>query len=126
MNTCSPVSVGEIPTDCGKKAFDRNLASYLFAAVRSDLSAVQQGVQLCHATALAAANGGLDPDTRFVLVSVKNKDELLLLAASLAEDGIAFDLFEEPDYQIGPSALATHKIKFKSGKRFSRLPLWSP
>lgn len=116
---------GDIPAGLGKQAFDRSEASYLFAAVRQDLPPAIQGVQLCHATATAAAAGGLREDTRFVIVSVKDQEQLLELARQLDHDGVAFSMFEEPDYGIGYSALATHVAGVKTGKRFSRMPLWS-
>jgi hypothetical protein len=107
-----------------KQAFDRKQAIYLFAAVRADLPPTVQGVQLCHAIAQASSQGGLTPDTRFVIVSVPDQAALFALASNLDKDRTQFCLFDEPDYDYGPTALATHPGDFRSGRRFSRLALW--
>lgn len=96
----------------------------LFIAVRADLPPAIAGVQACHAVAQAVAGRHLDDDTHFVLVEVPGQKELLDLARQLYEDGQEFRLFDEPDYNLGPTALATPPGNRRSGKRFSKWPLW--
>lgn len=96
----------------------------LFIAVRADLPPAIAGVQACHAVAQAVAGRELDEDTHFVLVEVPGQKELLDLAVQLNEDGQDFRLFDEPDDNMGPTALATPPGDRKSGKRFSKWPLW--
>lgn len=109
----------------GKVPFDRKASSYLFAAVRSDLPPAIQGVQLCHAVARASAQGGLQEDTRFVLVRVPDQVALFDLAHALFRDGLNPCVFEEPDHGIGASALALPVGSSRHGRRFAALPLWS-
>lgn len=118
-------TAGLAPAVIGKQAFDRQRASYLFAAVRADLPKSVQGVQICHAVAQAAACGGLTSDTRFVLTVVPDQAALFALARRLADDGLSPCVFEEPDYDIGASALALPPGPVRQGRRLSHLPLWS-
>lgn len=96
----------------------------LFIAVRADLPPATAAVQACHAVARAVAGRELDDDTHFVLVEVPGKEELLGLAERLSTDGQQFELFSEPDDNLGPTALATPAGCRKAGKRFAKWPLW--
>jgi hypothetical protein len=96
----------------------------LFIAVRADLPPAIAGVQACHAVARAVAGKALAEDTHFVLVEVPRQDDLLRLADQLEADGQTFELFDEPDDQLGPTALATPPGDKRTGRRFARWPLW--
>jgi len=97
-----------MPASLGKVPFDRSSARYCYVLVRADLSFEQQAVQATHAGMRAVAeHGNLSEDTRLALLSVKDQDHLLECAGSLVDAGIPFSLFEEPDYSMGASALAT-------------------
>ena len=96
----------------------------LFIAVRADLPPAIAGVQACHAVAKAVSGRHLPDNTHFVLVQVPSKEELLSLAKKLYDDGSEFELFFEPDYDLGETALATPPGDRKKGKRFSKYPLW--
>ena len=109
----------------GKQAFDKEKALYTHVVVRQDLSPEQQMVQAIHAAASATAEfGGLTSDTRLVLLSVRNQDELQHLACQLNEKSIPFHMFHEPDYGVGFSALATPPDTMKNRKAFKKLSLW--
>lgn len=97
----------------------------LFIAVRNDLPPAVAGVQACHAVARAVAGRELADDTHFVLVGVPSQDALLKLANQLDYDGQPYALFDEPDDNLGPTALATPPGSKAAGKRFSRWPLWT-
>lgn len=102
-----------------------NTPSRLFIAVRNDLPPAIAGVQACHAVARAVAGRGLAEDTHFVLVGVPSQDALLKLANQLDYDGQPYALFDEPDDNLGPTALATPPGDKSAGKRFSKWPLWT-
>lgn len=97
----------------------------LFIAVRNDLPPAVAGVQACHAVARAVAGRPLDEDTHFVLVGVPDQGTLMALADQLNFDGQAYELFDEPDDDLGPTALATPPGNKQAGKRFAKWPLWT-
>lgn len=109
----------------GKQSFDRNTAMYSHVVVRADLSPAQQVVQAIHAgMSVTAQYGGLQEDTRLVLLSVKDQQELSELAGKLESNQIPFSMFHEPDYGVGYSALATPPDVLKNRKAFKKLKLW--
>lgn len=110
----------------GKVDFNRKEASYIYILIRKDLSLAQQGVQAVHAGMQAVhKHGGLKEDTRLVMLSVKNEEELLLWKNKTDFNGLSNELFFEPDYDMGWSALATAPINHKDGKMFKKLEKWS-
>ena len=117
---------GHVPADgIGKQPFCREQARYCYVLIREDLSPEQQTVQAIHAAMAATAeHGGLTPDTRLALLSVKDQPHLLTLAGQLEQSGARFSLFEEPDHGIGFSALATAPGFHKDFRLLHRLPLW--
>lgn len=98
--------------------------SRLFIAVRNDLPPAIAGVQACHAVARAVAERKLEDDTHFVLVGVPDQNALLRLAQQLDDDFQPYALFEEPDDNLGYTALATPPSMKSAGKRFSKFSLW--
>lgn len=123
--TVSPFA-GQVPADgLGKQPFCREQAKYCYVLIREDLSPEQQTVQAIHAAMAATAeHGGLTPDTRLALLSVKDQSHLLTLAGKLEQSGAQFSLFEEPDHGIGFSALATAPGFHRDFRLLHRLPLW--
>jgi len=92
----------------GKVPFDRATATYSYVLVRQDLSLEQQLVQAVHAGMKAVNDHGqLCPDTRLAVLSVRDQAHLLACAGDLHDAGVGFSVFEEPDYAMGASALAT-------------------
>lgn len=117
---------GKEGSSVGKVPFDRQQATYCHVLVRADIPLPQQAVQAIHAAmAATAAYGGLRGDTRLALLQVRDQDELLAYADRLADKGVAFALFDEPDYGMGASALATAPGPVAQGRCLSRLPLWA-
>ena len=110
-----------------KKPFDRATARYMYVLIRTDLTPAQQTVQAIHAGMQAVAqHGGLTHDTRLSLLSVHSLEELEEWARRCHEQGISFELFHEPDHDIGWSALATAPISAEQGRVFRRARLWTP
>lgn len=111
----------------GKYTKDRDQKKYVYILIRDDLSIVQQGVQIAHAGMLAISrHGGLDEDTRLVVLKVKDQDHLLEYENISLNEGLKFEKFFEPDHKIGWSALSTAPIERNDGRIFKNLPLWSP
>lgn len=112
-------------SNVGKMPFDRATAQYTHVVIRRDISVEQQVVQGIHAAMAATAQfGGLTSETRLVLMSVEDEEELLSLADKLHYSNIEFSLFKEPDYKMGFSALATSPGIISDRKMFKKLPLW--
>lgn len=122
----SPSAAGLVPAAVvGKMAFDRQTATYSYVLIRSDLSIEQQLVQAVHAGMKAVGeHGNLCPDTRLAVLAVRDRAHLLQCAGELADAGIAFSLFEEPDYAMGASALATAPGPSLNLRCLKKLPLF--
>lgn len=111
----------------GKVEFDKERSTYVYILVRDDLTVAQQGVQVAHAGMLAVSkHGGLQEDTRLVILKVKDQDQLLSYFDMSKNYGLKAERFYEPDYDIFWSAMSTAPISREEGKIFKKLPLWKP
>lgn len=109
----------------GKVPFDKAAATYSYVLVRRDLSLEQQLVQAVHAGMKAVNDHGqLCPDTRLAVLSVRDQAHLLACAGELHDAGIGFSIFEEPDYAMGASALATAPGPALRLRCLKKLPLF--
>lgn len=99
---------------------------YFYVFVRRDISLAQQIVQTNHATyemAVRFANPNLQ--TSIVLIGVADKTELEQVMERLDRYKIAYQKFEEPDFDMGLSAVATLPILTKrQRKALSIYKLW--
>ncbi len=82
---------------------------YIF--VREDLTTPQKIVQASHA-ALEAGFAYNKPEgsTHIVLMGAKNQEELLKIRKRLGNCGIESQIFYEPDYNTGYTAIATKPL----------------
>jgi hypothetical protein len=82
---------------------------YIF--IREDLSQAQKIVQASHA-ALEAGFVYDQPNgsTHIVLIGAKNQEALLGVRQHLENCGIDFQIFHEPDYDTGYTAIATKPL----------------
>lgn len=99
---------------------------YTYVLVREDIPLAQQMVQACH----AALEAGFAFDapavtSSLIVLTVPNREALLAARERLERYGIRSELFFEPDWQMGYSALATEPIAERK-KRFalSKYPLF--
>ncbi len=87
---------------------------YTYVLVRRDLSLPQQMVQACHAALEAGFAFTAPAETSSVIVcTVADKAELLAAAERLERYGIEAQLFFEPDFEMGYSALASRPLLTK-------------
>lgn len=95
---------------------------YIF--IREDLSKPQQIVQASHA-ALEAGFTFQKPKTttHIVLIGTKNQAELRETAEYLERHGIEFEMFFEPDYDTGYTAIATRPLFGKERRPLKRFQL---
>jgi len=80
---------------------------YVYVFVRQDMSKEYQIVQACHACLEVEK---VPAETHLILIGVKNQLELLEVAEKLTAKAIGFEMFFEPDYETGHSALTTEPI----------------
>lgn len=99
---------------------------YIYVLVRSDIPQEQQMVQACH----AAAEAGFAFDApavtaSLIVVTVPSREALLEAQERLVRYGIRSEMFFEPSWEMGYSALATEPI-LERKKRFalSTYPLY--
>lgn len=96
---------------------------YIF--IREDLSHAYQIVQAAHATHQAGIRfGGTETPTHFVLIGAKNEKALEKIAMELEINGIEFEMFYEPDYNTGYTAIATKPLYGDQRKLFKKYNLY--
>jgi hypothetical protein len=98
----------------------------IYVLVRTDISVEQQVVQAAHAAAEAgrlfySLEHGI---ASLIVLSVPNKDALYRAATQLQALGIAHDVFFEPDWEMGHSALGTRPLLDSERKLMKGWPLW--
>ena len=100
----------------------------LYVLVRTDIPAAQQMVQAAHAAA-EAARTFYRPEhgiASLIVLAVADKARLHQAQRQLQAKGIDCELFHEPDFGIGDSALATQPLRDEQRKHLRRWPLWAP
>ena len=84
---------------------------YTYIFVRQDLRLPQQIVQASHAALEAGFRFQKPEETSFiVLIGAKNEQELHKIAKHLSRHEIEFEMFFEPDYDTGYTAIATQPL----------------
>lgn len=81
---------------------------YTYLFIRRDLSKPQQIVQASHA-ALQAGNR-FGAHSHLVLIAVESEDELTKAADHLEQHDIEFEMFHEPDFDTGHTAICTRPL----------------
>jgi hypothetical protein len=99
---------------------------YTYVLVRRDISLAQQLVQSNHASweaGLAFESPG--HTCSMVICTVADQNELLEAAERLHRHGIEHQVFFEPDFGMGYSALCTRALTTKKERyAMSKYPLW--
>lgn len=92
---------------------------YIYVLVREDISIAQQLVQGCHAASEAGAsfNGDLR-NSSLIVCTVPDREALIAARARMARYGIRTEMFYEPSWGMGYSALASEPISSKK-QRFA-------
>jgi hypothetical protein len=92
---------------------------YTYVLVREDIALEQQMVQACHAALEAGFAFDAPPTTSSLIVcTVPDKEALLAARERLSRYGIRTEMFFEPDWEMGFSALATEPLSERK-KRFA-------
>ncbi len=95
---------------------------YIF--VREDLSHPQQIVQASHAASEASFRFEKpEQPLHIVLCGVKDQHHLMNVAQYLGRHGIEFELFFEPDYDTGNTAIATQPLYDQQRKPLRKFKL---
>jgi hypothetical protein len=94
--------------------------------VRQDISLAQQIVQSNHATYEVARRYPLNPDIipSCIVIGVPDKTALYRVIDKLHKNNIPFQAFNEPDYNMGLSAVATAPLDQEQRKVLSNYRLW--
>lgn len=95
---------------------------YTYLFIRTDLSAPKQIVQASHAAHNAGTRFG--DHSHMVLSGAKDERQLLKIAEYLDGREIDYEIFHEPDYDTGYTAICTRPLKGEERsamKRFSLL-----
>ncbi len=97
----------------------------MYVAVREDLTHPQQVVQACHAVieAVQSTPPETDETPNVIVCAVSDERQLLGLAARLAREGIAFQVFSEPNMAGQRTALATEAVRGDRRRAFRNLRL---
>lgn len=99
---------------------------YTYVLIRRDISLAQQVVQSNHAAWEAGLAFEAPAQTCSIVVcSVAGQKELLEAAGRLHRYGIEHQVFFEPDFGMGYSALCTRALASKKERYvLSKYPLW--
>ncbi len=98
----------------------------IYVFVRTDISVEQQMVQAAHAAA-EAARLYYQPDhgiASLIILAVPNRQALYRAATQVEALGIAYELFFEPDWDMGHSALGTRPLLDTERPLLRGWPLW--
>lgn len=98
----------------------------IYVFVRTDISPEQQMVQAAHAAA-EASRLHYRPEhgiASLIVLAVPNKESLYRAATQLEALGIAHELFFEPDWEMGHSAMATRPLLDSERPLLRGWPLW--
>ena len=98
---------------------------YVYVFIRKDISYEQQLVQAAHAALeLGMKYPNIKDQCSIVIVGVKNKNELLKVSNRLKDNNVDFEMFFEPDFDMGESALATRPIVGEERLLFKKYNLY--
>ena len=106
--------------------YDDEAKTTIYVVIRTDIRIEQQVVQAIHAGA-EAGRSFYQPEhgiASLVLLAVPNLEGLLALRAKLGLKNVRTELFYEPDFNMGHSALATEPLGQGRRKYLRGLPLW--
>lgn len=81
---------------------------YTYLFIRRDLSGPQQIVQAAHAAHQAGERFG--SHSHMVLIDISCEEDLYKAADHLEQHGIQFEMFHEPDYDTGHTAICTQPL----------------
>lgn len=94
--------------------------------MRQDISLAQQLVQSNHATFEVARRLPFDPNSfpSVVVIGVPDKNALLRVISKLTTNNLQFQTFEEPDFDMGLSAVATVPLDETQRRVLGNYRLW--
>lgn len=96
------------------------MTPYIYVFIRKDLTPEQMIVQSCHACLeLPKA----PKETHLILLGIRNESELVKTSQMLDSKGIKHQMFFEPDYSTGFTAIATEPCYGARRRTFSKYRL---
>ena len=99
---------------------------YVYVVVRKDMSPEMQMVQSCHATLeVGFKSESYKVVTNLVLFEIDNEKDLIDCSVKLQLEELDYEMFFEPDNQLGYTALATLPTYERRIKAFNGLKLWT-
>lgn len=96
--------------------------TYVF--VRTDIPLEDQLCQVGHACLVAGKEFGAGDRCNIVLNAVRTQSELLHVADYLYSNKILFSLYEEPDENMGHTALCTQEVPIEKKELFKKYNCW--
>lgn len=107
-------------------ALSAPLKHTIYILVRTDIDLHHQMVQAAHAAAEAGRRYYREHHgiASAILLAVPDKAALLQARDRLSKKGIATEMFFEPDFGIGESALGTQPLTHAQRKHLMGFPLW--
>lgn len=115
------------PDDTTNDQAADGLKRTIYVLVRTDISIEQQLVQSSHAAA-EAGRRFYRPEhgiASLIVLAVPNREALLSAQEKVLLKGIDCDLFFEPDWEMGHSALGTRPLLDVERKLMRSWPLWT-
>lgn len=104
----------------------QNADRWVYLFVRQDIRLEQQLVQASHAALTLGSTTPIQGIPNLILIGVPSQMDLLTLEWRLSSHGIRFITFEEPDFNLGLTAIATEPLDAKRKKALAEYRLWRP
>lgn len=95
--------------------------AYTYLFIRKDLAPSQRIVQASHAAHNAGERFGAH--SHMILFGISSEAEMLKTAAYLENKGIDFEMFFEPDFDTGYTAICTRPLRGDERKIMRRFTL---
>ncbi|MBY0548698.1 MAG: peptidyl-tRNA hydrolase [Candidatus Obscuribacterales bacterium] len=101
------------------------MENYFYVVVRTDIAMADQMCQVAHAAADAGRMFCIPADCNLVLLQVKDLAQLEKLAEQLREAELPHTVQDEPDDEMGHTALATAVVSLEQRRLFRKFRLWT-
>jgi hypothetical protein len=103
-----------------------NDQQYFYVVVRKDISIADQICQVAHAAAEAGRLFQVPERTFLVLLAAADKAELLAMKERMVKHNIRVVMMDEPDDDLGATALATEAIAGDKRNYLRHYKIWRP
>lgn len=97
---------------------------HCYTFLRTDIPLADQIVQASHSAIEAGRELQIPSHCNLVLLQIENEKDLLDTACFLLQNGIRYEMFFEPDDNMGHTSITTEALTDEKRKLLSKFKLW--